>query len=202
MKKYIIKKTDNINEAQHAYINVWPWGSEYRPECSFRAVHTDDRLIVSLRCIEKDPVAHIDYRNGFVCNDSCMEFFFSPSDDNSAGYFNFEANSRPAFFLGYAKCAANKGVLVDWPEEDFRLRTTFDRDETGRDFWQVDFELPYEMIRKYVPDCRLEDGCTIRGNAYKCGCHDQPEHYGCWSPIESEGPNFHMPEFFGELVLA
>ncbi|MBQ8523446.1 MAG: hypothetical protein IJ457_02355 [Clostridia bacterium] len=201
MKRYIIKNTDDINEAPFDCVDQWPWDYERGPETYFRAAHTDDRLTVSLRCFEKDPVAHIDYRNGFVCNDSCMEFFFSPSADNSAGYFNFEMNSNPTIYLGYALSREDKGVLVDWPEEDFRLCTTYDKDSEGRDFWQVDFTVPYEMIRKYVPNCELSSGTLIRGNVYKCGKHDQVEHYGSWNLIETPGPNFHYPEYFGEFVI-
>lgn len=202
MKRYIIKKTDNINDASFDCVDQWPWGDyAVGPETVFRAVHTDDRFIVSLRCYETDPVAHIDYRNGFVCNDSCMEFFFSPSADNSAGYFNFEMNSNPTIYLGYAKSRDDKGILVDYPEEKLCLRTTYDKDEHGKDFWQVDFVVPYDMIKKYVPDCDLSGGCVIRGNVYKCGKHDQTEHYGSWNLIETPGPNFHLPEFFGEFVI-
>ena len=201
MKRYIIKNTEDISEAEFGYVDQWPWDYDYEPVTAFRVVHNDSKFILSLRCYEKDPVAHIDYRNGFVCNDSCMEFFFSPSADCSAGYFNFEMNSRPAFFLGYAEYKGAQDVLVDWPEEDFKLHTTYAKDEEGRDFWQVDSEIPYDMIRKYVPDCDLSSGRVIRGNAYKCGTHDQPDHYGTWSPVDTPTPNFHCPEFFGELVI-
>ena len=201
VKRYIIKKTDDISLGAVDFVDQWPWDFEYKPEMSFRAVHTDDRFIVSLRTVEKDPIAYIDYRNGFVCNDSCMEFFFSPSADNSAGYFNFEMNSNPTIYLGYAKSKDDKGVLVDWPEEDLRLRTTYGVDEGGRDFWQVDFEIPYAMIEKYVSGCTLSSGSIIRGNVYKCGKHDQPEHYGSWNLVDVEKPSFHLPEFFGEFVI-
>ncbi|NLC78654.1 MAG: hypothetical protein GX683_02870, partial [Ruminococcaceae bacterium] len=25
--------------------------------------------------------------------------------------------------------------------------------------------------------------------------------YGCWNAVETESPDFHRPEFFGELVI-
>ena len=201
MKKYIIRNTADINSADVDYVNCWPWDYDYEPEVSFRIVHTDDRFIVSLRTYEKDPVARITVRDGYVCNDSCMEFFFSPSPDNSNGYFNFEANCNPTLYLHYGPCDKTSSVSVEWDEKEFNMTTTFAKDDDGRDFWQLDYEVPYAMIRKYAADAALDSGCVIRGNVYKCGRTDQIEHYGSWNLVGTDGPSFHEPDYFGEFVI-
>ena len=38
-------------------------------------------------------------------------------------------------------------------------------------------------------------------NFYKCGDNCRQPHYLSWSPIALEKPNFHCPEFFGEIMF-
>ena len=40
---------------------------------------------------------------------------------------------------------------------------------------------------------------TMYGNLYKCGGENQ--HYVSYYPVQTEKPDFHRPEFFGEFVL-
>ncbi len=199
MKKYVIRNTNDISAADTDFVASWPWDYNYSPKTSFRVVHTDDRLIISLRAYEKDPYAGVTKTNGFVCNDSCLEFFFSPSEDNTEGYFNFEVNSNPTYLFGFNP-KGGKEIYVEWDDSEYKLTSSVGADTDG-DYWQIDFELPYALIRKYVPSAKLESGDVLRGNVYKCGKHQQPEHYGTWNPVETPGPNFHKCEFFGQFVL-
>ena len=41
----------------------------------------------------------------------------------------------------------------------------------------------------------------LMGNFYKCADGTDSPHYVSWSPIKTEKPNFHCPEFFGELIF-
>lgn len=201
MKQYIIKNTTDISDAYTGVVDSWEWEAYTSPlRVEFRIVHTSDRFIVSLRCYEKDPYAGMTKTNGYVCNDSCMELFFSPSSDNSAGYFNFEVNANPTYLFGYNKGVGVGNVFVEWDESEYSLASSKGCDEVGN-FWQIDFTLPYALIKKYTPDVDVSSGSVIRGNVYKCGRHNQPEHYGSWNPVKTDGPDFHRPEFFGEFVI-
>ena len=42
---------------------------------------------------------------------------------------------------------------------------------------------------------------SIRANFYKCGDKTAHPHYLSWSPIDTPKPDFHRPDFFGELLL-
>ena len=50
-------------------------------------------------------------------------------------------------------------------------------------------------------DVYKRQGVKLRGNFYKCGDLTRYEHYGMWNPVQSDTPDFHRPESFGELVL-
>lgn len=200
MKSYTVKKTDDINMALLEYVNVFPWNYDYRPTTCFRVCHNEDSLIISLRSYEKNPVAHVTSTNGSVCNDSCMEFFFSPSEDNSLGYFNFEVNSNPTYLFEYRTHEGADHVNIEWNENEYMLSASFG-EENGEPFWQIDFRLPFAMIKKYAPAAELSSGSVIRANVYKCGHTDQPDHYFCWNRVGTPGPNFHKPEFFGRFIF-
>ncbi len=199
-KNYNVKKTDDISLAEFDYVNCYPWGDKYTPETAFRAVHTDDRLIVSLRCYEKDPVITVTEINGCVCNDSCIEFFFTPYSEVSDVYFNFEVNANPAYLFEY-RWGDRQHICTDCTEEELGTSVTYGKDHSGRDFWQVDFAIPYAVIRRHCPDCDLSSGSVIRANVYKCGCINQEVHYGTWSLVETEDVAFHIPEYFGYFTL-
>ena len=201
MKEYIVRKTQDIMKANVGVVSEFPWDFDYKPEMHFRVVHTNDRLIVSLRTYEKTPVVWSHTRDCGICNDSCMEFFFSPSDDCSCGFFNFEVNAYPAICFHFRRPGMEKSLNIEWDLDALNIRSSLGADDTGKDYWQVDFNLPYALIQKYVPECELKDGMTMRANMYTCGRNDQPEHYGCWNRIETSRPNFHTPDYFGRFIL-
>ena len=123
MKTYTIRKTDKISEAVKDNVNTWPWNYNYEPETEFRVVHDGERFFVALKCYESNPVAVITAKNGPVCNDSCIEFFFSPFPDASVGYFNFEVNSNPTYLFQYNPLG-EKCVNIDWDDDDLHVVST------------------------------------------------------------------------------
>ena len=42
---------------------------------------------------------------------------------------------------------------------------------------------------------------AVRGNFYKCGDKTAHPHFVSWNPVGTPSPDFHRPEFFGELLL-
>lgn len=193
MKRYEVIKTDDIEAARFEEINGSPWDYAYGPRAAFRAVRSDGALTVALRCFEDGPVARITERHGPVCNDSCMEFFFSPSADCSNGYFNFEVNSNPTYLFDYGEDSGDSRRHIDG-----EIPVALTR---GGGFWEITVKIPFSLIKKFTPDADLSNGAVIRANVYKCGKTDQPEHYRCWNPVGTPGPNFHKPEFFGEFAF-
>ena len=199
MKRYLVKKTDDFGKAEVGRIGESPWDYALPPGTEFAAVRSDSALSVRLRCYEEHPVAKIDRRHGPVCNDSCMEFFFSPCPDCSLGYFNFEVNSNPTYLFDYGLDSGDGRFHID-ADGELNVRREFDCDETGR-YWQITVDFPFDLIKRYAPAAILGDGAVIRANVYKCGKTEQPEHYASWSPVGTPGPNFHKPEFFGEFLF-
>lgn len=71
------------------------------------------------------------------------------------------------------------------------------RSETG---WDLYYSLPFSLLRLFFP--AFHPHGIMRGNFYKCGDLTQQEHYLAWNRVACAEPDFHRPEFFGELVFA
>ncbi len=55
-------------------------------------------------------------------------------------------------------------------------------------------------IRLFAPtDATSLSGKTYRGNFYKCAELSGKPHFVTWNPIRLEEPDFHRPDFFGEI---
>ena len=63
--------------------------------------------------------------------------------------------------------------------------------------WQITLAIPIEVFAyTNLGSFNEKQG---RGNFFKCG-DDLPEpHFFTWNTIQSQNPDFHLPEFFGEL---
>ena len=59
-------------------------------------------------------------------------------------------------------------------------------------------------VRSIVPSAQIcwnGDGMTLRANFYKCGDDTAQPHYIAWNAVDHPTPNFHLPQYFGELHL-
>ena len=170
----------------------------YAPKVEFRVAHSDDALVVMFDVEEEHVRAVALQDNGPVWEDSCVEFFVA--NPVGEGYFNFEINcigtmlaasriSRSdATHFGEAQMAQIRrfGSLATAP---------IDSRGAGQRWWMVEV-IPFSLLGL--------DGApkSIRCNFYKCGDKCDRPHFLSWSPIDKPQPNFHCPEFFGEVVMA
>ena len=69
--------------------------------------------------------------------------------------------------------------------------------------WEAIAKIPFSMLKKlYGMDIqKFKSGYVFSGNFYKCGDETAIVHYGAWSEVETETPDFHRPEFFGKLII-
>ena len=135
-----------------------------------------------------------------VHQDSCVEFFVKRADSND--YFNFEFNC-----IGTCKAAKHHGNRENAEDLSLNELSTIERspslgrrafnEMSGIFSWELDVRIPFALID--VEPSLLPP--TLLGNFYKCADATEQPHYVSWSPIKTERPDFHRPEFFGELRL-
>ena len=169
----------------------------YAPKVMFRIAHSDDALAVMFE-VEEDhlrAVAMSQEQN--VWEDSCVEFFVeNPAGE---GYFNFEVNCIGTM-LAAKRLSRTEATLFN-AEQMAQIRhfgslakAPIDSRGAGQKWWMVEV-IPFSLLGlKSAPK-------SLRCNFYKCGDKCDRPHFLSWSPINKPEPNFHCPEFFGEVIL-
>ena len=178
----------------------WPETFPYAPLCSGRVARTKDALVVDFRVSGLDLRAQNTEDNGRQWEDSCVEVFIQ--DPDGAPYYNFEINALGKVLACYGP---DRHGRVARPAEEMKRIARFGHtvipgptgDLQGVQTWRVGVVIPFELIG--VDPNNLPN--SIRVNFYKCGDKTAHPHYLSWSPIDTPKPDFHRPEFFGELLL-
>jgi len=134
-----------------------------------------------------------------VWEDSCVEFFCSAQKPFQ--YMNFEFNCIGACYAALYK-QPREGILRQQSEMKRIIRfpslAPYPFNEMEGIFqWELTVGIPFDLLGldgKHLPK-------AIRANFYKCADATSLQHYVSWNPIHTEHPDFHRPEFFGELLF-
>ncbi len=183
------------------------WEMEFKPRTSVKLCYNEEfiylRYFVSdryVRCLTTEP-------NGPVHKDACVEFFFSPTESVRRDYFNLEVNCCGTIKLGYRSEPA--GNAVHATTEDINKIKVYHslpgiiEDELVDPLeWTLNIALPFEVIDRYSPIIVPTAGTKWRANFYKCAENNSHPHWLSWAPITSARPNFHLPQFFGEIEFS
>jgi len=176
---------------------IYPWDNGgYRPEVTFHLSTDEVGFQMHIVVKEADPRRMLTENQTEVCKDSCVEWFVNFAPETYDRYFNMEVNANGAMYASLRKDRFEYQMLEDADIESMNIQT-----QIHEDTWEVRYRIPFALIEKYIPGYHFEECQVIRANFYKCGeCTEQP-HYGVWNKEFSEYPDFHRPEFFGEIVL-
>ncbi len=177
-----------------------PWASfPYRPSVYFKIAHTAIGILLLYEVNERHVKAVYRRTNDPVYKDSCVEFFLSFDGTN---YYNLEFNCLGTGLIGYGP--AQKTERKRLPPETIEQVKTYSNispkaSESGDTEWRLLLHIPLTVFDAHKVHSLT--GMRCAGNFYKCG-DDLPEpHYVAWNPIDYPVPNFHLPEYFGELLF-
>jgi hypothetical protein len=191
-----------------AAVDIFPWdepgsgnspgGANCRPATVAKLAADDTALYVRMETSETDLRAEESGFSGLVYTDSCMELFLMPDPVHSSQYLNWEFNPRGAMYLSLGTSRHDReDIRVEHYAGLFQVKA-----KTRHDGWHLEYCIPRSFLRRYFPALEWSSGSVMRGNFYKCGDKTSHPHYGCWSPIALPKPDFHCPDFFGELIFA
>ena len=175
----------------------------YEPAVEARLGWSPKFLYVRFRVAEKRVrVRYMKFQDP-VYKDSCVEFFVDMFPDKRLGYVNFETNAAGTLLAAFGPDRNHRTPL--WPEDlsGFAVSATVPGPvdgEYGADAWTLEYRVPLGLFRKLY-DGEIRPGHRAAANFYKCGDETETPHYGAWSPVGTPAPDFHRPEFFGELVF-
>ena len=204
MSTYIVKKIEHAfswSNIEPGNINIFNWEQfkGYNPEASFQLAHDTNNLYLRLTA-KNDYIKSICKNiNDIVCGDSCMEAFIIPPGYENE-YFNFEFNSNGVLHLGYG--AGRQGRTIVNPEIIKKYITIMvDKDnipEEQRGFWQITAIINKELFNTVGGKPFLNG--TAKGSFYKCG-EKVITHFISWNKINTDHPDFHTTECFGNIIF-
>ena len=168
------------------------WSPAPPPAAELKAVWTEEALLVRLESFAAPARAVNTEPDSPVWEDSCLEFFFSADGET---YINLEANARGALRASIGPDRHARRLLrelgVPLPQADTAVTPAG---------WTLTLTIPAALPETLL-GVQLCRGLRLRGNFYACGDKTPAPYYASWSPVGTETPDFHRPEFFGKLLL-
>jgi len=174
---------------------TYPWAPEgYTPDTVYELGMNENGFTMHITTPESDPLREKTEHQQTVCLDSCVEWFVNFDPEHNDRYFNFEVNANGIMSVCFRKDRYDKTPLTVEDIKSLGIRTVLNADN-----WEVFYTVPFSLIEKYIPGYTYREGMKIRTNFYKCG--GEVPHYGIWNPTGTEKPDFHLPQYFGEVTV-
>lgn len=196
----IIHKLDNCGERRNIDCLNWKEQFPYKPLSTVAVAHSGKNIYIDffVRC---NYLRAVNFENNSpVHQDSCVEFFVSPNGETP--YYNFEFNC-----IGTAHTACRMSRHDGTPFTDEQLdrikrypscgTRPFEELE-GMFSWNLLVVIPLDLMGVEYTGKPIE----MKGNFYKCADLTSDPHFLSWAPIDTKEPDFHRPEFFGNITLA
>ena len=194
-----------LDEQQVAFTDVtnanWSADYPYKPAFSFRMAHTSQSLIIEYHVREASIASVAGRDNGRVWEDSCCEFFSQlPGDDF---YYNMECNCTGRLLIGCGPVREGRHLAPASVLDKVQRWSSLGSDDIALvegDFsWNMVLIIPKDAW--FQSNVQSFDGMKMKANIYKCGDKLSQPHFLSWNKIDIETPDFHRPDFFGEMRM-
>ena len=194
----ISEKLDSLSFKNPVEVLNWK-GFGYKPDVKFSIAYTGHEILLKYYVTEQWFKAEKTETNQAVYEDSCVEFFVSPSDDGI--YYNLEFNGIGTCLMGSGTGRENRRRTDPEIISMIRRRTSAGEksvsEKSGGFSWTITIAIPFDVLFHHsITELK---GKTFRANFYKCGDKLSVPHFVTWNPVGTEKPDFHRPEYFGFL---
>jgi len=208
MTKYTIEKSNSDKPDWQSIaaieVNNYPWyqaGNKQNTQVKLCA--SDDTLFMQIIAQDQYSFAkQTQLNNKLICEDSCVEFFFSPSGVLGSSYVNIEINCCGALHIAYGAARENRQFISLEVASLISRKTSIVSpvkfEKTDDSQWSVEIALPFDAIEQLTGEKVNKDKWFA--NFYRCGGRTEPQ-YAVWHHVEAPEPDYHRPEYFGELVF-
>lgn len=177
---------------------------EHFPKVLAKFAYDDDAIYVIYKVEDQYVLAATTNYQGPVYTDSCVEFFFTPHQDVSLGYFNLEMNCGGTALFHFQPKPHTDRVQIS--KSDFNkisvahsMPSIVNPEISDPVTWFLEYRIPFSILPKYSKVEKPAPGAKWRANLYKCADASSHPHWLTWSEVEYSRPNFHLPLYFGEL---
>jgi hypothetical protein len=177
---------------------------EFKPEAQVKMMYDKENIYLIFKVKDKNVRCITNKINGPVWQDSAVEFFFAPDSAKPLLYFNLETNCGGTPLMHYNTVPRKESKKLS--DDDIKLieiahslPEIIDPEISEPVTWTLEYKIPLSLLEKYAAVTRPGKGVLWRANFYKIGENSTNPHYITWSKIENQKPNFHLPQFFGNL---
>lgn len=179
----------------------YPWDETwdkngYKPEVVFELSVNEKGFAMHINVQEADPKREKTEHLQPVHEDSCVEWFVNFLPETCDRYFNFEVNANGIMNVAFRKDRYDAQLLSVEDIASLGIKT-----KILDTYWTVSYVVPFTLIQKYIPEYRFYEGMKIRANFYKCGARTEYKHHGIWNLMPLEKPDYHQPDYFGEIIM-
>lgn len=189
---------DNLSERLHIDTLNWE-GYSYKPEVKLAISYSDNEIFLKYWVSEKYFKAEKTITNDMVCEDSCVEFFVSPEEDGI--YYNIEFNAIGTCLMGSGTGRSDSKRADPEIISKIRCLTSLGNkpiaEKKGNFDWTITVAIPFTLFFRH--NVKELKGKSFRANFYKCGDKVEVPHYVTWNKVGTEKPDYHRPEYFGEI---
>jgi hypothetical protein len=191
--------SDSLDAVSGHRIDIMPWQeNEKVPQARFTIAYGEDSVFLKYYIHEKNPRAVYTSPNEPVYKDSCVEFFIAFEGESK--YYNFEFNFLGNALVGYGSDGKDRILLPIDVIKKIQAQTVI-RLLHGLDSavvnWELTIVIPFELFHYHKVSSLKGKKCSV--NFSKCGDDLPDPHFLTWSNIQTEFPDFHVREFFGEI---
>ncbi|NMB98033.1 MAG: hypothetical protein GYA02_15745 [Clostridiaceae bacterium] len=213
-KTYIVKKVDLKgtplekiwDSIEELSIDNYLWENNgYEPITKAKLFYTDTNLHIFFKSYEEEISVTYFNMNEDVYKNSCVEFFVNPNPDKDDRYLNFEMNAAGTLLLGLGvNRHERKRFYIENFKEFFNIKSLVTEKNLANyegNYWTVEYSIPLTFLEEIYGNLNMTSGHKMKANFYKCGDETRYPHYGCLNKLLNKEPDFHRPEYFGDLIL-
>ena len=198
----VIGSKKELEDVEPFYVEQLLWGTQSIPKTyGYLGFVPKEGFYLKMVCEEKEPLRTYENVLDPVYRDSAMEAFFQFETERggrgSAVYLNFEVNANGALLAAYGSGRTYRTFFTKEELEAFDCNAAVEEER-----WNFQLHIPLMILEEIYGPLNLGRGSRFSCNFYKISEAKEIEHYASCFPIHSEIPSFHMPEYFGEAVIA
>jgi hypothetical protein len=180
---------------------------DHIPQVKAKMAYDENNIYVIFRVEDNYVKAVAEQNQDPVCRDSCVEFFFTPGRDITAGYMNMETNCCGKILL-YFQQKRGVGQIEVNPRDLAKIEIAHSlpyekitEEIQEPTVWTLEYRIPISVIQSYMPVEKPAKGVVWKGNFYKCADRTSVPHWLTWSFVDKPAPDFHRPDYFGTLIF-
>jgi hypothetical protein len=204
MRHLLVRQLEGFSQLNdHSLLEIHPiesdnWNYNASVEAGFSIAHDTQNIFLKFIVRESNVRAIYKNTNDPVYEDSCVEFFIS---FDKGHYYNLEFNCIGTVLGEYGKNRQNRVNLENDHLGSIQVNPSLGTSkiliEDRKTQWTLDVCLPASLFIYSGLDSLKNK--TASCNFYKCGDGLKVPHYLSWNPIVSGKPDFHRPDYFGEI---